>query len=150
MAKALLISTLKKARTNKRYKDKQAASRRAYSYSYKFRFPMKLILVPIMLCLSSLLMAFAWLGHLKFLNRGFFPALIISWIIVLPEYILNVSAIRYGHGVYTGGEMAAFNLGTGVLSVALVSRFFLKERLNYYQIFGFFLMAWAIILVVYD
>ena len=111
---------------------------------------MKLILVPIMLCLSSLLMAFAWLGHIRFRNQGFFVALIISWVIVLPEYVLNVSAIRYGHGVYTGGEMAAFNLGTGVLSVALVSRLFLKESLNNYQIAGFFLMTWAIILVVYN
>ncbi len=111
---------------------------------------MKLILVPMMLCLSSLLMAFAWLGHIRFRNQGFFLALIISWVIVLPEYVLNVSAIRYGHGVYTGGEMAAFNLGTGVLSVALVSRLFLKESMNLYQIVGFFLMSWAIILVVYD
>ena len=111
---------------------------------------MKLILVPMMLCLSSVLMAFAWLGHIRFRHKGFFLALIISWVIVLPEYVLNVSAIRYGHGVYTGGEMAAFNLGTGVLSVALVSRLFLKESLNNYQIAGFFLMTWAIILVVYN
>ena len=111
---------------------------------------MKLILVPLILCLSSLLMAFAWLGHLRFRDRGFLLALSISWVIVLPEYILNVLAIRYGYGVYTGGEMAAFNLCTGVLSVALVSRLFLKESLNYCQIAGFFLMSWAIILVVYD
>ena len=111
---------------------------------------MKLVLVPLMLCLSSLLMAFAWIGHIRFRSRGFLIALLLSWLIVLPEYILNVSAIRYGHGVYTGGEMAAFNLGTGVLFVALVSRLFLKESMNYYQIFGFFLMTWGIILVVYD
>ncbi|MEM8719859.1 MAG: DMT family protein [Cyanobacteria bacterium P01_G01_bin.39] len=111
---------------------------------------MKLILVPIMLSLSSLLMAFAWLGHVRFPNKGFLLALVMSWVLVLPEYVLNVSAIRYGYGVYTGGEMAAFNLGTGVLSVALVSRLFLKEHLNNYQIVGFFLMTWAILLVVYD
>ncbi|WP_287314885.1 DMT family protein [Moorena sp. SIO1G6] len=111
---------------------------------------MKVVLVPLMLCLSSLLMAFAWLGHIRFQNQGFLLALLISWVIVLPEYILNVLAIRYGHGVYTGGEMAALNLGTGVLSVALVSRLFLKESMNYYQIFGFFLMTWAIMLVVYE
>lgn len=111
---------------------------------------MKLILVPIMLFVSSLLMAFAWLGHIKFPHKGFVVALLISWILVLPEYILNVSAIRYGHGVYTGGEMAAFNLGSGVLCVALVSRLFLKEHLNNFQIAGFFLMTWAILLVVYD
>ncbi|MEA5470975.1 DMT family protein [Spirulina sp. 06S082] len=110
---------------------------------------MKMILVPLMLCLSSLLMAFAWLGHIRFRNRGFLFALLVSWAIVLPEYILNVLAIRYGHGVYTGGEMAAFNLGTGVFFVALVSRLFLKESMNVYQLFGFFVMTWGITLVVY-
>lgn len=111
---------------------------------------MKLFIVPLMLFISSLLMAFAWIGHLKFRSKGFLTALLISWLIVLPEYILNVSAIRYGHGVYSGGEMAAFNLGTGVLAVALVSRLFLKESINHYQIIGFFLMTWAIILIVYN
>lgn len=111
---------------------------------------MKLFIVPLMLFVSSLLMAFAWIGHLKFRHKGFFVALLISWLIVLPEYILNVSAIRYGHGVYSGGEMAAFNLGTGVLAVALVSRLFLKETINNSQIIGFFLMTWAIILIVYN
>lgn len=103
-----------------------------------------------MLFLSSLLMAFAWLGHIRFRSKGFFFALLISWAIVLPEYILNVVAIRYGHGVYTGGEMAAFNLCTGVLSVALISRLFLKESMNVSQIVGFFVMTWAIILIVYN
>jgi uncharacterized protein (DUF486 family) len=111
---------------------------------------MKVILVPLMLFLSSLLMAFAWLGHIRFRSQKFVMALLISWVIVLPEYILNVLAIRYGHGVYTGGEMAAFNLGTGVLSVALVSRLFLKEAMNSYQLLGFLVMTWAIILVVYN
>ena len=95
-------------------------------------------------------MAFAWLGHIRFQNRGFFLALFVSWALVLPEYILNVVAIRYGHGVYTGGEMAAINLGTGVFSIALVSRLFLKELMNAYQLLGFFLMTWAIILIVYN
>lgn len=111
---------------------------------------MKAVLVPLMLLLSSFFMAFAWLGHLRFRQKGFRLALAVSWVIVLPEYILNVSAIRYGHGLFSGGEMAAFNLCTGVICVALISRFFLKERLTRYQVLGFFLMTLAIFLVVYD
>ena len=111
--------------------------------------------VPLMLFASSILMAFAWLGHIRFRSKGFWVALFVSWFIVLPEYALNVSAMRLGLGVYTGGEsvysaaqMAALNLCTGVLCIALVSRFFLKERLNWYQVSGFVLMAVAIVLVV--
>lgn len=112
-------------------------------------------LVPGMLFTSSVLMAFAWLGHIRFRSKGFFLALLVSWFIVLPEYALNVGAMRLGHGVYSSGaaiytaaEMAAFNLCSGVICVALVARFFLRERFNWYQIYGFLLMAVAIFLVV--
>jgi hypothetical protein len=113
------------------------------------------ILVPLMLFTSSVLMALAWLGHIRFRSKGFVIALLLSWFLVLPEYALNVGAMRLGHGIYTEGaaiytaaEMAALNLCSGVICVALVSRFYLKERLNRYQITGFVLMAVAILLVV--
>jgi hypothetical protein len=43
---------------------------------------------------------------------------------VLPEYIL---ATRYGYGTYTGAQMAAFHLTSGVVFVAIVSRFVLAR-----------------------
>ena len=110
----------------------------------------QIFLVPLMLFASSLVMAFAWLGHIRFRSKNFFLALLASWLLVLPEYILNVAAIRYGYGVYTGAEMASFNLCAGVLCVALVSRFFLRESIHRWQLLGFLLMACAIVLVTYD
>lgn len=109
---------------------------------------LKLILVPTMLFVSSVIMALAWLGHIRFKHRGFRIALLGSWFLVLPEYILNVSAIRYGHGMFTGAEMASMNLCSGVLCIALVSRFFLGEHLGWRQITGFVIMAVAVVLVV--
>ncbi|MDJ0658734.1 MAG: DMT family protein [Crocosphaera sp.] len=109
-----------------------------------------IILVPLMLFLSSVVMAFAWLGHLKFRSRPFILALLFSWFLVLPEYILNVIATRYGYGVYTGAQMASFNLCTGVLCVALVSRLFLREIMTCYQLVGFLLMAFSVILIMSD
>ncbi len=105
-------------------------------------------LVPAMLFLSSVLMAFAWLGHIRFRRRGFFAALAVSWVIVLPEYLLNISAIRWGHGVFQGGEMAAINLCSGVFCVALVSRYFLREKLATRQILGFIMLGAGVLLVV--
>lgn len=109
---------------------------------------MELYLVPIMLFVSSILMAFAWLGHVKFKHKSFFTALIFSWLLVLPEYLLNVSAIRWGVGTFEPSEMAAMNLCTGVICIALVSKIFLGEQLTPRKIAGFVLMAISVVLVV--
>ena len=101
-----------------------------------------------MLLASSVLMAFAWIGHVKFKNKSFLMALIFSWLLVLPEYLLNVSAIRWGIGTYQPSEMAAMNLSTGVLCVALVSKMFLGEKLSARKVFGFILMGISVIFVV--
>jgi uncharacterized protein (DUF486 family) len=101
-----------------------------------------------MLFTSSILMAFAWLGHVKFRQKSFFVALLFSWLLVLPEYLLNVSAIRWGIGTFEPSEMAAMNLCTGVVCIALVSKSFLGEKLNSRKIFGFVLMAISVVLVV--
>ena len=104
--------------------------------------------VPLMLFTSSLLMAFAWLGHIRYRHKGYLFALLSSWFIVLPEYLLNVAAIRWGVGTYQPSEMAAMNLSSGVLCVAIVSKLFLDEHLSRRQIFGFFLMGLGVAMVV--
>jgi uncharacterized protein (DUF486 family) len=99
---------------------------------------------------SSTLMAAAWLGHLKFRNSiGFWVALGASWLLVLPEYVLNVAATRYGYGTYSGAQMASFHLAGGVICVALVSHYLLRERLGVIQVVGFALLAVAMVLIMY-
>jgi uncharacterized protein len=109
---------------------------------------MALYLVPIMLFTSSILMAFAWIGHVKYRKKSFWIALIFSWLLVLPEYLINVSAIRWGVGTYEPSEMAAINLSTGVVCIALVSKLFLGEKLSLRKIIGFILMIISVTLVV--
>lgn len=109
---------------------------------------MRAVLVPLLLTLSSVIMATAWLGHLKFRHWGFFSALLASWLLVLPEYMINVGAIRWGHGLYTGGQMATMNLATGVVAVAFVSRFVLGEPLSPRALTGFALMLVSVWLIV--
>ena len=101
-----------------------------------------------MLFTSSILMAFAWIGHVKYRKKSFWIALIFSWLLVLPEYIINVSAIRWGVGTYEPSEMAAINLSTGVVCIALVSKLFLGEKLSLRKIIGFILMIISVTLVV--
>lgn len=107
----------------------------------------RILIVPAMLFLSSLIMAFAWLGHLRFEELPFVWATLACWLLVLPEYFLNILAIRIGHKIYTGAQMASFNLSSGVVCVALISRFFLGEHLSPRQLFGFGLMIIAMSLI---
>lgn len=103
---------------------------------------MKRVLVPLMIAASGAFMASAWLAHLRFKDRiGFATALLASWAIVLPEYALNVAATRYGYGTFTGAQMAAFHLCSGVVCVTLVSRFVLRESWEVRHLLGFALLA---------
>jgi uncharacterized protein (DUF486 family) len=111
---------------------------------------MKLYIVPAVMFLSSGLMAMAWLGHLKFMGKiSFTTALLASWLLVLPEYVLNVFATRYGLGTYNGAQMASFHLAFGVICVALVSRFVLGEKLIPSQIAGVVLLLLSVVLITY-
>lgn len=109
---------------------------------------LRIILIPIMLTLSSAIMAMAWLGHLKYKeDLSFMMASLLAWLLVLPEYLLNVSAIRWGVGVYQPSEMAAMNLSSGIVFIALVSHLFLGEELTTQKYIGFGLMIVAMILI---
>lgn len=111
---------------------------------------MRVVVVPFLMLLTSAIMALAWLGHLRYKDQiGFWAALGASWLLVLPEYILNVLATRYGYGTYTGGQMASLHLAFGVVCVALVSRFVLGEELGARQAIGFALLAVGIVLIAY-
>ncbi|MBP0016640.1 MAG: DMT family protein [Cyanobacteria bacterium SBLK] len=92
-------------------------------------------------------MAIAWLGHLKFKQLPFSLAIFCSWLLVLPEYFVNISAIRLGCNLYTGAQMAAFRLCSGVVCVALVSSFLLGEELTPRQLMGFGLMMIAMLFI---
>jgi len=108
----------------------------------------KSVLVPIFMLVASCLMSLAWLGHLRFRDSiGFWTALALSWLLVLPEYVLNVAATRYGYDTYSGAQMATFHLAFGVVCVALVSRYVLGERLTPTQMLGFGLLLVATVLI---
>ena len=111
---------------------------------------MKVFLVPVMIAVSGAFMATAWLAHLKIRDKSFLIALAISWAIVLPEYVLNVTATRLGFGTFTGAQMAAMHLASGVVCVLLVSRFVLNEDVGMKQLGGFVLLLAGMLLLLID
>lgn len=106
------------------------------------------MVVPLMLLLSSAIMATAWLGHLRFKeDLSFWIATLFAWLLVLPEYALNIKALRLGYDKYTGGQMAAFRLCSGVVCIAIVSHYVLNEEITPQKFIGFGLMMFAMVLI---
>ncbi len=86
-------------------------------------------------------------GKFWFKHLSFHTAIFMAWLVVLPEYLLNIAALRIGYGTYTGSNMAAFRLSSGVVCVALVSRFVLDEPFTPRKLIGFGLMMAAMVLI---
>lgn len=106
------------------------------------------IIVPLMLLLSSAIMATAWLGHLRFKeDLTFWMATLLAWLLVLPEYALNIVALRLGYQKFTGGQMGAFRLCTGVACIAFVSHYILGEQLTAQKLIGFGVMTLSMVLI---
>jgi uncharacterized protein len=55
------------------------------------------VLTVFLLICSNAFMTMAWYGHLKFKTAPLLVAILASWLIALPEYMLQVPANRYGH-----------------------------------------------------
>lgn len=60
----------------------------------------------LLLTASNAFMTWAWYGHLRKSHWPLLVAIGISWLIALPEYILQVPANRIGH-VSHGGPFSA-------------------------------------------
>ena len=107
-----------------------------------------LFAVPLMLFCSSAVMATAWLGHLHFKESlSFLAATGLAWLLVLPEYTLNLKALRTGYPRLSGGQMGAIRLCSGVVCIALVSRYGLGEEIGIQKLIGFGLMLVGMLLV---
>ena len=57
----------------------------------------QIIRTVLLLIASNAFMTFAWYYHVKQKGWTLLMAIGISWLIALPEYILQVPANRYGH-----------------------------------------------------
>lgn len=74
----------------------------------------------LLLLASNLFMTLAWYGHLKFKGAPIWLAILVSWLIALPEYALQVPANRWGHGTFTVTQLRVIQ---EVLSLAVFAAF---------------------------
>ncbi len=93
-------------------------------------------------------MTFAWYGHLKFKHRPLVLVIVVSWLIALPEYALQVPANRWGHGKFTGAQLKILQEAISISIFLLFSVLYLREGLTVRSLSAFALIVIAVILAV--
>ncbi|MFB9887713.1 DMT family protein [Balneatrix alpica] len=85
----------------------------------------------LLLVLSNIFMTFAWYGHLHHLqHRPWYIAALLSWMIALFEYLLQVPANRIGYQVLS---LAQLKVMQEVITLAVFipfALFYMKEPLK--------------------
>lgn len=99
----------------------------------------------LLLIASNVFMTFAWYGHLKFKHLSLLTVIALSWLIALPEYILQVPANRMGHAVFSAAQLKMLQEVITLVVFCVFSVTFLKEELrwNHFVAFGFLLAGAA-------
>jgi uncharacterized protein (DUF486 family) len=110
--------------------------------------PTSAYLTPIALLLASnVFMTFAWYGHLKFKTSPLLLVIAVSWMIALPEYILQVPANRMGHGVYSAAQLKTIQEILTLVVFVVFSVTYLGESIRWNHLAGFALIIAAAFLI---
>jgi uncharacterized protein (DUF486 family) len=101
---------------------------------------------PIVLLVgSNMFMTAAWYGHLKHREYPLWGAILISWLIALPEYCLQVPANRFGYGNFSAFQLKIIQEVITLVVFTAFAYWYLEEpfRWNYAVAFVFLVGAVA-------
>ena len=97
-----------------------------------------------LLVASNVFMTFAWYGHLKFRTRPLALAILASWMIALPEYMLQVPANRLGYSHLTGFQLKILQEVITLCVFIVFAWFYLGEGLRWNYAISFALIVAAV------
>lgn len=97
---------------------------------------------------SNAFMTVAWYGHLR-KAWGIPLAILLSWLIALPEYMLQVPANRLGHaghgGPFTAPQLKIIQEAITLAVFTVFTIVVLKERPRVHDVIAFLLIFAAVI-----
>jgi len=105
------------------------------------------MLTIVLLTLSNVFMAFAWYGHLKYRSAPLWTAILVSWLIALPEYCFQVPANRYGYGRFNAAQLKTIQEVITLVVFSVFSVFYLHEQLRWNYVVGFAMIAAAVFVI---
>lgn len=108
-----------------------------------------IVRVVFLLICSNVFMTFAWYGHLKNLaNKPWYIAALVSWVIALFEYLLQVPANRLGHA--GGVSLAQLKIMQEVITLSVFvpfAIFYMNESLRWNHIAAGICLVLAVVFV---
>lgn len=108
------------------------------------------VVTALLLTASNLFMTLAWYGHLKFKAAPLLVVIAVSWLIALPEYMLQVPANRIGHGAMTAAQLKTMQEVISLTVFAGFSWLYLGEKLGWQHAVGFALICLGAWFVFHD
>ncbi len=99
----------------------------------------------LLLVASNVFMTTAWYGHLKYKSTSLPIVILVSWLIALPEYGLQVPANRWGHGQFSAPQLKIIQEVITLVVFGAFSILYLREplRRNHLIAFAFLIAAVA-------
>lgn len=103
------------------------------------------MLTVLLLLGSNIFMTLAWYGHLKHRGTELWKVILVSWIIALPEYCLQVPGNRYGYGRFSAYQLKIMQEVITLSVFVGFAWFYLGEAIRWNYLVAFGLMVLAVI-----
>jgi len=101
----------------------------------------------VLLICSNAFMNAAWYGHLKFRNAWLPAVILVSWLIALPEYALQVPANCIGAGQLSATQLKVIQEVISVTVFLVFASIYFQEMPTWRTFLAFALIVGAVFLV---
>jgi uncharacterized protein (DUF486 family) len=102
----------------------------------------------LLLIASNTFMTIAWYGHLRYKSSPLIIAILVSWLIALPEYMFQVPANRLGYGQFTATQLKVIQEAISISVFIVFGYLYLHETPNWRTGLAFLLIIAAVALAV--
>lgn len=108
------------------------------------------MLTILLLISSNIFMSLAWYGHLRFKGVPLWTVILISWVIALPEYALQVPANRFGHGQFSAAQLKIIQEVISLTVFFIFAVVYLGEKPTFKTMVAFMLIIGAVVVAFWE
>lgn len=103
-----------------------------------------------LLLISNIFMTAAWYAHLRYQSSVLWKAILVSWLLALPEYMLQVPANRLGFENYSIYQLKIMQECITLVVFAIFAFLYFGEKPNLRYMISFALILAAVVVAFGD